>query len=173
MWINRGLAISFSCPVLGFFNLQSLIDQNIFSKTITRHNLTHIPIGIWPCTDYITSWHLFLFTDKCRWKSLPCMLLRVLKAVMLAVYHTHACVYAQLPSCVWLFATPGTKAQLTFSVHGILQARMLEWFSIFYSRGSSWPTGWTWMSLVSPVLASSFFTTEPLGSPIPSIEPDL
>ena len=26
-----------------------------------------------------------------------------------------------------------------FSVHGILQARILEWFTISFSRGSSWP----------------------------------
>ena len=29
------------------------------------------------------------------------------------------------------------------SVHGILQARMLEWVAISYSRGSSWPRDWT------------------------------
>ena len=33
-----------------------------------------------------------------------------------------------------------------FSVHGILQARILEWFTISFSRGSSWPRDWTWVS---------------------------
>ena len=35
------------------------------------------------------------------------------------------------------------------SVHGILQARILEWFAISSSRGSSQPRGWTRVSQVS------------------------
>ena len=32
------------------------------------------------------------------------------------------------------------------SIHGILQARILEWVAIFFSRGSSWPRDWTQVS---------------------------
>ena len=32
------------------------------------------------------------------------------------------------------------------SVHGIFQAIVLEWVVIFFSRGSSQPRGWTWVS---------------------------
>ena len=32
------------------------------------------------------------------------------------------------------------------SVHGIFQARILEWVAISYSRGSSWPRNWTHIS---------------------------
>ena len=39
------------------------------------------------------------------------------------------------------------------SVHGILQA-ILEWVAIPFSRGSSWPRDWTWVSWI----ASRFFT---------------
>ena len=46
-----------------------------------------------------------------------------------------------------------------FSVHGILQARILEWVAIFSSRGSSWPWDWTRASCT----AGRFFTTEPPG----------
>ena len=35
-----------------------------------------------------------------------------------------------------------------FSVHGILQARVLEWVTISFSRGSSWPRDWTWASRI-------------------------
>ena len=35
------------------------------------------------------------------------------------------------------------------SVHGILQARILEWVVISSSRGSSQPRNWTWVSYVS------------------------
>ena len=40
------------------------------------------------------------------------------------------------------------------SVHGILQARVLEWVSISSSRGSSWPRDWTRVSCN----AGRFFT---------------
>ena len=40
------------------------------------------------------------------------------------------------------------------SVHGILQARILEWVAIPYSRRSSWPRNWTQVSSI----AGRFFT---------------
>ena len=40
------------------------------------------------------------------------------------------------------------------SVHGILQARILEWVAISFSRGSSWPRDQTWDSST----AGRFFT---------------
>ena len=43
------------------------------------------------------------------------------------------------------------------SVHRIFQARILEWVSISFSRGSSWPRDWTGVSC----LTGRFFTTEP------------
>jgi len=35
-----------------------------------------------------------------------------------------------------------------FSVHGIFQARILEWVAISFSRGSSWPRGRTQVSCI-------------------------
>ena len=32
------------------------------------------------------------------------------------------------------------------SVRGIFQARVLDWVAISFSRTSSWPRGWTWVS---------------------------
>ena len=40
------------------------------------------------------------------------------------------------------------------SVHGILQARVLEWVANPFSRGSSWPRYWTWVFCI----AGRFFT---------------
>ena len=48
-----------------------------------------------------------------------------------------------------------------FSVHGILQARTLEWVP-FPSPGDLFNPG---IELASPALADGFFTTEPLGKP--------
>ena len=45
---------------------------------------------------------------------------------------------------------------------GILQARMLEWIAIPFSRGSSQPRDGTQVSCIA---SGFFFTTEPLGKP--------
>ena len=46
-------------------------------------------------------------------------------------------------------------------VHVILQARILEWFAISFSRASSWSSDQTHVSC----LAGKFFTTESPGKP--------
>ena len=46
-------------------------------------------------------------------------------------------------------------------VHGILQARVLEWVAIPFSRGSSWPRDWIW----SPALQADSLPSEPPGKP--------
>ena len=47
-------------------------------------------------------------------------------------------------------------------VHGILQARILEWVAISFSRGSSDPE----IEPMSPALAGGLLATEPLGKPL-------
>ena len=42
-------------------------------------------------------------------------------------------------------------------VHGILQARILRWFAIFYSRRSSWPRDQTHVSCVSCIGRRVFY----------------
>ena len=52
-------------------------------------------------------------------------------------------------SHVRLFATPWTvayQALRSLSVHGIFQARVLEWVAISFSMGSSQPRDQTWVS---------------------------
>ena len=49
---------------------------------------------------------------------------------------------------------PTDYSLLGSSVYGTLQARILEWVAIPFSRGSSWPRDWTWVSCS----ASRFFT---------------
>ena len=49
-----------------------------------------------------------------------------------------------------------------FSVHGIFQARILQWVAISFSRGSSQPRDGTQVSC----MAGSFFTTEPSEKPM-------
>ena len=81
-------------------------------------------------------------------------------------------------SHVWLFVTPWT-----IQVHGILQARILEWVAFPFSRGSSQPRDWTQISHIAGGFFTSWATREaqeywggqpipsPLDLPNPGIEP--
>ena len=63
---------------------------------------------------------------------------------------THRCAVLSRVSCVQLFAAPWTVSSLSISsVHGILQARILEWIAMPSSRGSSWLKDWTRISYAS------------------------
>ena len=58
----------------------------------------------------------------------------------------YACMLCRF-SPVWL-CCPMDYSVSGFSVHGILQARILEWVAMPSSRGSSWPRDWTHISYV-------------------------
>ena len=60
----------------------------------------------------------------------------------------HVCYVASVVSDS-LRPTPSTVAQPGSSVHGILQARILEWVAMPSSRGSSWPRDQTQVSYIS------------------------
>ena len=67
-------------------------------------------------------------------------------------HHYHVCLVTQ--SCPTLcnplgYSPPGSSVLI------ILQARILEWAAVSFSRGSSWPRGWTQVSYVAGI----FFTT--------------
>ena len=54
-----------------------------------------------------------------------------------------------------------------YTVHVILQARILEWVAVPFSRGSSKPRDRTQVSCI----AGRFFATEPSGKPNPPYDP--
>ena len=60
-----------------------------------------------------------------------------------------------------ILCDPVDCCHLAFPVRGILQARILEWVAISYSRDLPDPG----IELASPALAGRVFTTEPLGKP--------
>ena len=51
------------------------------------------------------------------------------------------------------------------SVHGILQARILEWVAISFSRRSFWPEDWTHVSCISCIGRWVLYQLSHLGSP--------
>ena len=75
-------------------------------------------------------------------------------------YGNCACMLNRFSS-VWLCADYSTQGS---PVHGILQARTLEWVAMPSSRGSSQPKDWSSISCVSCV-TNRFFTTELPGKP--------
>ena len=48
------------------------------------------------------------------------------------------------------------------SVHGILQARILEWVAIPFSNGSSWPRNWTQVSCITDRFVTVWTTRKAL-----------
>ena len=83
---------------------------------------------------FTPSAHLFYFS---KINSLPFLLLVAISPG------------AQPLSCVQLFVTPWTIAPRALLFMGTLQAIILEWVAISFSRGSSRPRDWTCVSWVS------------------------
>ena len=73
--------------------------------------------------------------EHCKLWSIMFILIRYLCCVML--------------SSLWLFCDRMDGSPPCSSVHGIFQARMLEWIAISYSRGSSQPRDWACVSCIS------------------------
>ena len=48
------------------------------------------------------------------------------------------------------------------SIHGVFQARVLEWIAISFSRGSSWPRDWTRVSCIAGRRCTIWATREAL-----------
>ena len=71
--------------------------------------------------------------------------------------------YVYVLGCVRLFSTPRTVAA---RLHGIFQARILEWVAISYSRGSSQPRDQNCVSCI----AGGFLPLSHLGSPDLSLD---
>ena len=74
----------------------------------------------------------------------------------------NVCMHTQSLNHVWLFVTLWTVAHQAPLSTGILQARILEWVAIPFSRGSSQPRDRTRVSWIS-CLADGFFITDPPG----------
>ena len=76
-------------------------------------------------------------------------------------------------SHVQLFVTPVDCGLPGSSIHGIFQARILEWVATSFSRGSSRPRDWTWVSLMAGRLFTIRATRESLEwlwSPLNSLQ---
>ena len=78
--------------------------------------------------------------------------------VAVDICHYYCCLVTKPRLALW---DPMDCSLPGSSVCCILQARLLEWVALFFSRGSSQPRDWTYVSCI----AGRFFTTEPPGKP--------
>ena len=77
-----------------------------------------------------------------------------------------ACSVAQCPTlCDTMDCSP-----TGFSVHGISQARILEWVAISFSRGSSWPRDWIQVSCISCIGRWILYNRDTWEAPFSSIQ---
>ena len=141
--------------LIWFLSLQTSLYQNSFkwNHTVwTKVCLTSVLL----CFSFSAwFWNLFILLHV----SLVHFFL-LMSSIPLYVYVVVLFVHAQ--SCPTLCDLLDWSPKASF-VHGILQARILEWVAISYSRGSSQPRDQT-LSPVSPALAGRF-TPHHLGRP--------
>jgi len=108
------------------------------------------------------------FWWKCDWNVCSSSLLQMKKLSWgrhwLMLTSLHACLVSQ--SCL-ILCDPLDCSPPGSSVHGIFQARMLEWVAISSPRGSSWPKDWTHFSfsLLCPALQVDSLPAELSGKP--------
>ena len=78
-------------------------------------------------------------------------------------WYSFVCVYVCVCvlSHVQFFCNPMDCSPSGSSLHGISQARILEWVAISSPRGTSQPRDWTHVSCISCMQVSSF-TTKPV-----------
>ena len=79
--------------------------------------------------------------------------------------NSYMCVLSHF-SCIQLFATPWSIAHQVSLVHGILQARIPEWVTIPFSRGSSQPRDPTQLSCGACIGGRFFTSDQPPGKPL-------
>ena len=86
-----------------------------------------------------------------NWVSLKSMFDQLNPQITLHLF-SHTCCFCLVTKlCLTLCNHMGCSPPGS-SVHGISQARILEWVNIFSSRGSSWPRDWTCVPCISTLI---------------------
>ena len=80
------------------------------------------------------------------------------------MYEAYAMCWSTKVVCVLSRLAVSDSATSGSYIHGILQARILEWVAVSSSRGSSWPRDQTHFLCVS-CIPGRFFIVEQLGKP--------
>ena len=129
----KGFGIVSKAEIDVFWNFLAFL---MIQRMLAIWSLVPLPL-LNPAWTSGSSW--FMYCWSLAWRILSITLL--------------TCGKGKLLSRVWL-CNPMDCSLPASSVHGIFQARVLEWVAISFSRGSSWPRGRTPVSHV----VGRFFT---------------
>ena len=131
-------------------------------KSLTNWNKVLIPVGTLSITNILifTPPLLLLHPDN---KSLSCLLLQeshncIGEKVLMLLRFVCVCVCILVAHLSLTLCDPTDCSPPGFSVHGI-QASLLEWIAVPFSRGSFWPRDQTLGSFI----AGRFFTIWAIG----------
>ena len=131
----------------------SLIDTDVFRLSVFFYvNFGRLYLSIWIfhfCITVINHFISLIYKKTCIHKNtstehifdiiiLNCYLLDLLQIRKIKVLNVSSFISSVTKSCLTL-NNPMDCNLSGSSVHGILQATMLAWVAIFFSRGSSWP----------------------------------
>ena len=134
------------------------------SATWKVKSLSHVQLVVTPWTVACQAPLSMEFSRQEYWSGLPCPLPRdlpdpgveptsLMSSASAGGFFTTAAAAKSLQSCLTRCDPMDCSLPGSF-VHGILQARILEWVNISFSRGSSLPRNRTWVSCIT----GGFFT---------------
>ena len=123
---------------------------------------------------YVCVWLIHFAVQYCVSALQQCICRYVCMCIYVNMYiyicvciYTHVCMHAWLLNHVWLFVTPMDYSPPDLSsVHGIFQARILEWVAMPSSRGSSRPSDPTRVSCGSCIGKQILYPLSHQGSPM-------
>ena len=139
----------------GWISLQSKGPSRVFSNTtVQKHQFFGTQLSLWS-NSHIHTW---LLETPQLW-----LMTFAGKVMSLLLHMLSRFVIAFLPRSKWVKVAqscPTFCNPMDYIVHGILQARILEWVTFPFSRGSSQPRDRTQVSCT----AGGFFTSRPFPS---------
>ena len=95
--------------------------QSGFLLKALQENLLHPSLSFWWCYQPLALLALWMHHSYLR-------------------HYLHMTFFLCLCALTWPYSYKDTCGLPGSSVHGILQARILEWVAISFSKGSSWPS---------------------------------
>ena len=126
----------------------------------------------WDCKKSDMTEQLHWFTGEC---SFPNAQQGTSYWLARAISSTHLPLWSEVAQLCPTLCDPGDCSPPGSSVHGIFQARMLEWVAISFSRGSSQPRDWIQVSRIAGRCFNLWATREdlPLYQALNDLKPDL
>ena len=149
MWFNLWLQYKLEFTILQQSSSDVWSISSFISTTTTNISYRSFP----------REWCMYIFTSMYAYVSV-CVCVCVCMFLWIYIYIFFIYIYTYICTHVTAAAAKSLQSGLTLcdpmdcslpgsSVHGTLQARILEWVAMLSSRGSYWLRDWTWVSYVS------------------------